>query len=694
MKKHLFTIVASALTAFLSYGQLIPNRILNWGFPSSEYINRSHSINDSITYIGGMYADSTYVDPTNPSTKVKGSSAANIFLSKYDRKNNDLLWSIGYPNAVDHQFMDYTVDASGNIFVFIQFSQGFDVDPSSGTTTVSSVSSGAKSAVIVKFDVSGNYVSHKLITQTATSSTWVFPTSIKVKTSGDIVITGYSSGAINFDYGVTNFSPAHNGNDNNIFVAQYDNNLGLEWVYSPNQGASQSAISLFTDVNLNTTIHFKSGNGFVLPSSTIVSTSSDADCVIKLDDTGSPFWSGYVPSTGSYSGNNQIAVSEDGSFVFTGALNGANVDVNLGGGSTSLTMHYYADAFVAFYSANGNMKWANTFYGQTYTYAYSPAMHNGKIYLTFTGFGTIDMDPTAAIVNFSGPSYFNDYIASYDTTGKYLWANLYPDKFNGNGVNMSFYGNQINLHPKNWGAAAGQTIDADFSSNVLNITHYGSQDNSLFIYDFCSATTYSNTASVCSGDSVQIAGKWRKTAGIYKDTLKTPVYKCDSIIITNLTVNALPSILVSSSASLLCIGQTASLTASGASTYTWSSLQNTPVIVVNPTATTNYSVTGVDVNGCRSSAVITQSVSLCTTMEELLMEGINIYPNPSTGIVTVRQPFTKATVEVKDILGKVVYQSVISDQSQMIDLSGLGNGMYYLTISANNTILQQKLIKE
>ncbi len=66
-----------------------------------------------------------------------------------------------------------------------------------------------------------------------------------------------------------------------------------------------------------------------------------------------------------------------------------------------------------------------------------------------------------------------------------------------------------------------------------------------------------------------------------------------------LTVNPLPTVTVSSTSPSICIGSSATLTASGASTYTWmpGSLSGTS-IEVSPASTTTYTVVGTSAAGC------------------------------------------------------------------------------------------------
>jgi hypothetical protein len=66
----------------------------------------------------------------------------------------------------------------------------------------------------------------------------------------------------------------------------------------------------------------------------------------------------------------------------------------------------------------------------------------------------------------------------------------------------------------------------------------------------------------------------------------------------NCTASATASVTIGTGISItvnnatICAGQTASLVASGASSYTWSSGANTNTLNVNPTTTTVYTISG------------------------------------------------------------------------------------------------------
>ncbi|MDF2447697.1 MAG: hypothetical protein K0R26_201 [Bacteroidota bacterium] len=75
-----------------------------------------------------------------------------------------------------------------------------------------------------------------------------------------------------------------------------------------------------------------------------------------------------------------------------------------------------------------------------------------------------------------------------------------------------------------------------------------------------------------------------------------------------------PSVNIAASSSTICAGQTVTLTASGASSYSWApGAQTSTVIIVNPTGTSSYTVRGVT-GGCSSTKTITINVTTTPTI--------------------------------------------------------------------------------
>jgi hypothetical protein len=81
----------------------------------------------------------------------------------------------------------------------------------------------------------------------------------------------------------------------------------------------------------------------------------------------------------------------------------------------------------------------------------------------------------------------------------------------------------------------------------------------------------------------------------------TNEFGCNANTSVVVTVNELPNIIITGM-DKICLGDSTTLTATGGTSYVWSTGQTTAVIKVNPLVNTIYSVTVTNINGCVDSA--------------------------------------------------------------------------------------------
>jgi surface protein len=199
--------------------------------------------------------------------------------------------------------------------------------------------------------------------------------------------------------------------------------------------------------------------------------------------------------------------------------------------------------------------------------------------------------------------------------------------------------------------------------------------------------TYSNGSSIAT-----------PTTNTTYSVSGTDVNGCVSLTsaASSITVNALPTVLATTNNTLLCSGQTVSLTATGASSYTWNTTATTPVIAVSPTVTETYTVTGTDVNGCSNLATVTQDVSLCTGIySQMVIQNspFVIYPNPNNGLF-ILELTTNANVTITNALGQIVNSEMLETGKHPIDISNEASGVYFVKVIENNQQHIQKVIKQ
>jgi len=137
-------------------------------------------------------------------------------------------------------------------------------------------------------------------------------------------------------------------------------------------------------------------------------------------------------------------------------------------------------------------------------------------------------------------------------------------------------------------------------------------------------TVSANAASICSGGTATLTAtgatsySWSTgatTASVSVSPTTTTIYtvtgtngSCSSAVTTTVSVIASPTLAVNSTS--ICAGATATLTASGVSTYTWTSpVSNNASIAVSPSSTTVYTVSG-NAAGCAGTFTATGTVSV------------------------------------------------------------------------------------
>ena len=163
----------------------------------------------------------------------------------------------------------------------------------------------------------------------------------------------------------------------------------------------------------------------------------------------------------------------------------------------------------------------------------------------------------------------------------------------------------LNLSP---GSGSICVYNHNGSANSISLSASGA-----ISYTFLSSPNLSLSASTGSSSIANAQAPFSATPAIGSVSLIGFDGVCSNTLLSDFTIVPNPVITVVPGTISICVGQSATLTASGASAYTWTPLNslnnaNSNPVIANPTLSTVYSVYGSSVSCLSSSENITLSV--------------------------------------------------------------------------------------
>jgi len=133
------------------------------------------------------------------------------------------------------------------------------------------------------------------------------------------------------------------------------------------------------------------------------------------------------------------------------------------------------------------------------------------------------------------------------------------------------------------------------------------------------ASTYSWSPSSSLSSSTGATVTATPTATTTYTLTATNSNNCVNTKTASITVNPLPTLTITPNNPTICAGASTTLTASGASTYSWSpgtglSATTGASVTANPTVTTNYTITATNSNGCIGAQTATVNINATPTL--------------------------------------------------------------------------------
>jgi hypothetical protein len=281
----------------------------------------------------------------------------NIFLAKHSG-SGDHIWSKGFGGSGSGKGLATATDSQGGIFLAGQF--GGTLDFGGGPLT------GWDTPFIAKFSSTGAHVWSRSLGGIGVTK------HIAVDASGNVVVTGSSSGTADFGAG--------------IFVAKYSGATGTPlWSKTFGGAQSDSGNGIAID-GLGNIVVVGAYSGSINFGGGLLTSSATDIFVAKFSASGGHLWSKRFGSVNRDSAN-AVAVDGNGNVLVTGVFMGT---VDFGGGQF-IANEIYDDAFVLKLSAAGSHIWSKELGGSAYDFGNAIAVDSsGNVVVTGSFMWTAD----------------------------------------------------------------------------------------------------------------------------------------------------------------------------------------------------------------------------------------------------------------------------------------------------------------
>jgi hypothetical protein len=268
-------------------------------------------------------------------------------------------------------------------------------------------------------------------------------------------------------------------------------------------------------------------------------------------------------------------------------------------------------------------------------------------------------------------------------------------------------------------AGASATVTPPAPGDIYSVTASAASNTctatkTIAILVFSPTVTATSAATVCAGQSFTLSAagastySWNGSAAPGGTVLITPTLTADYTLTTlstslttscgtsqiaSITVAGLPLVIASASPTMVCKSYPTILIANGATSYTWSALNQTAQqVTLTPIGNTTYTVTGTGSDGCVNTATVNVKVVLCPGFEEFQgLAATRIYPNPAKDYLTIDSQ-ELLHFEILDQTGRSILQLEGVEGRQDVSLEALPAGLYFMVLRKDKQQHIRKLL--
>ena len=378
----------------------------------------------------------------------------------------------------------------------------------------------------------------------------------------------------------------------------------------------------------------------------------------------------YIGVTDNYTGRVRKVNSAG---IITTVAGGGTGALGDGGQATDATLNPYGITF----DAVGNL------YIADFNNSRIRKVNTAGIISTIAGNGTGSFSGDGGQATAAALRYPEDVL--FDAAGNLYISdsdNNRVRKVNSAGIITTIVGTGVVGYSGNGGQATAAKINQpiglafDASGNLYFVdasnAHIRKVNTAGIITNIAGTTTYGY-----NGDGIQAtAAKLYYPIGVALDASGCNLYIGD---MDNYRIRKVSfPVVATTSATTICAGATATLTASNATNYTWNTGADTSTILVSPSSTSNYTVSGIN-DGCVSKAISTVYV---TPNPPLTISGNNnICIGDNTTLVV--SGATSYTWSTGDTIMNILLKPLLTNTYTVIGTIGTCSSIATVTVNVN-----------
>lgn len=525
---------------------------------------------------------------------------------------------------------------------------------------------------------------------------------INVDNNGNVYSTGLFEGTVDFDPSSNTFNLTSNGGYD-IFISKLDNNGNFVWAKQFGANGQDVGYSIATDNNGNVyatghfmgTIDFDPGIGTY----NLTSNGNNDIFILKLNSSGNFIWAKQFGGTNNDIGRS-VVVDDMNNIYTTGNFTGI-VDFDPNGGVYNLTANSNSDIFISKLDSNGSFIWAKQIAGTNEAICLNLTLDTANnIYYTGYFTGTYDFDPSTNNYNLTSTTT-DVFVSKLDSNGNFVWVKQIEGNASGIYSHSITTDDSTNIYITGY---FYDTIDFDPSINTYNLTSNGSSDIFIIKLDVNGNFLWAKHLGGSSGeiglsiksdnyDNIYTTGYFQGTVDFDPDT---SMYN-----LTSLGNRDIFLLKLNSNGNFVWANQFGGINNDYGNEIAIDELGNiyltgyfTETVDFDP-STNTFQLTSF---GSRDIYVLKLSEEL-TSLNEILntTEIVTIYPNPTLQYLTIKIETEKFPIDynIRTINGQLIKHGYLKEQTEIISLEEIPQGVYFITFMDNNQLNKTiKIIKQ